>query len=330
MSAQDAGTINNSRELRQERQRRLFKTGRAYAALIAFVILVIVFSLASPVFFSLANFLNIGRQTTLVTIIAVGMTLVIISGEIDLSVGAVLALSGVMSSMLMVATDGNLAVGIIAGLATGACFGFLNGFLTTWLQIPSFLVSLGMMGIARGTALLVTDTQAIPVENPTFWALFGEGSIAGMPAPVFFTILTLIVGVYILHFMSFGRRIYAVGGNAKAARYSGLNVARVKISAFVITGVLVGLAGLILTGRSHAARPDIAAGLELDVLAAVIMGGTSLFGGRGTILGTLLGSLLIGVINNGLTLLSVSSSAQLVVKGMIIIAAVAFSSDRKS
>jgi ribose/xylose/arabinose/galactoside ABC-type transport system permease subunit len=258
------------------------------------------------------------------------MTLVIISGEIDLSVGAVLALSGVISAMLMVATGGNLLVGIVGGLATGALFGFLNGFLTTWLRIPSFLVTLGMMGIARGTALLVTDTQAIPVENKTFWALFGEGSIAGMPAPVFFMIMTLLVGVYILHFTSFGRSIYAVGGNAKAARYSGLNVARVKITAFVMTGVLTGLAGLILTGRSHAARPDIAAGMELDVLAAVIIGGTSLFGGRGAIMGTLLGSLLIGVINNGLTLMSVSSAAQLVVKGMIIIAAVAFSSTRKS
>ena len=301
---------------------------RRYAVYFALLVLVVIFSIESPVFFSLANFLNIGRQTTLVTVIAAGMTFVIISGEIDLSIGAVLALSGVASAMTMQATDDNLLLGICAGIGTGAFAGFITGFTTTTLKIPSFLVSLGMLGIARGIALMITDTQAVPVENPTFWAIFGEGSILGMPAPVFFTALTVLAMSYLLHFMAFGRRVYAVGGNAKAARYSGINVTTIKTLSFVLTGCLVGLGGLILTGRSHAARPDIAAGLELDVLAAVILGGTSLFGGRGTIIGTVLGSLLIGVINNGLTLLSFTSASQLVVKGILIIAAVAFSKER--
>jgi ribose/xylose/arabinose/galactoside ABC-type transport system permease subunit len=164
----------------------------------------------------------------------------------------------------------------------------------------------------------------VMVANTNFWDFYAQGSLFGIPAPLLHTLIVLIIGAYLLHYSSFGRRIYAVGGNAKAARYSGINVARVKTLAFVFTGALAGLAGLILTARAQAARPDIAAGLELDVLAAVILGGTSLFGGRGLIIGTLMGSLLIGVLNNGLTLMGVSSAAQLVVKGMIIIAAVAF------
>ena len=301
---------------------------RQNAVYFALLVLIIIFSIKSPVFFSLANFLNIGRQTTLVTVIAAGMTFVIIAGEIDLSIGAVLALSGVVSAMTMQATDDSVFWGIVTGVGTGALAGFITGLTTTTLKIPSFLVSLGMLGIARGIALMITDTKAVPVESPDFWAIFGEGSILGLPAPVFFTGLTVLAMSYLLHFMAFGRRVYAVGGNAKAARYSGIDVTKVKTLTFVLTGCLVGLAGLILTGRSHAARPDIAAGLELDVLAAVILGGTSLFGGRGTIIGTVLGSLLIGVINNGLTLLSFTSAAQLVVKGLLIITAVAFSKER--
>ncbi|WP_218059690.1 ABC transporter permease [Thioclava sp. SK-1] len=299
-----------------------------YAPLIAFILLIVGFSLASPVFFSVNNFLNIGRQTALVTIMAVGMTMLIVSGEIDLSIGATLALSGVTSAMAMQVTGDNMVVGILVGLGTGACVGAINGVLTTGLRIPSFLVTLGMMGIARGIALLITGTMAVPVMNPVFWDVMGGGEFLGIPATLIFSAVCLVLGAYALHFTAFGRRIYAVGGNAKAARYSGINVTRVKTTAFIVTGSLAGLAGLILSARFHAARPDTAAGIELDVLAAVILGGTSLFGGRGLIIGSLLGSLLIGVLNNGLTLISVTSSAQLVVKGIIIIAAVAFSSKR--
>lgn len=318
-SASDVSFVTTASIIRRVRQNAVY---------VALLILVIVFSIESPVFFSLANFLNIGRQTTLVTIIACGMTFVIIAGEIDLSVGAVLALSGVTAAMTMQASDDSIVLGIAAGLGTGALAGLITGLTTTTLKIPSFLVSLGVLGIARGIALMITGTKAVPIGNPAFWAVFGEGSILGLPAPVFFTGLTVLATIYLLHFMSFGRRVFAVGGNAKAARYSGIDVTKVKTLTFVLTGSLVGLAGLILTGRSHAARPDIAAGLELDVLAAVILGGTSLFGGRGSIIGTVLGSLLIGVINNGLTLLSFTSAAQLVVKGILIIAAVAFSKER--
>ncbi|WP_284988847.1 ABC transporter permease [Arthrobacter sp. efr-133-TYG-120] len=305
--------------------KNLIRGDRPYVLYAAFAVLIVAFSLASPVFFSSSNFLNIGRQTALVTIIAVGMTFVIIAGEIDLSVASTLALSGMSAAMAIQQSGGNWLIGTVAGLATGAVVGLVNGLLTTRLSIPSFLVTLGMLGIGRGIALMLTGTTPVVVNTIAFWDTFGEGAILGIPAPIFITLLVLGIGAYLLHFSTFGRKVFATGGNATAARYSGINTRRAKTVAFVITGALAGLAGLILTARAHAARPDIAAGLELDVIAAVILGGTSLFGGRGAILGTLLGSLMIGVLNNGLTLMGVSSQAQLVVKGAIIIAAVAFS-----
>jgi ribose transport system permease protein len=303
--------------------RSLINTAKPYTIYAAFVALVALFSLSSPVFFSEDNFLNIGRQTALVTIIAVGMTFVIIAGEIDLSVASVLALSGMTSAWAITHIAGSAWIGFIVALCTGAVIGAVNGLLTTAWAVPSFLVTLGMLGIARGAALLMTNTRPISVDNPFVWALFGDGFIFGVPSPIVWTVLVIAIGFVALHLSAFGRRIYACGGNPTAARYSGINVKRTKIAAFVLTGALAGFAGLILAARSHAARPDIAQGLELDVIAAVILGGTSLFGGKGLIVGTLLGSLMIGVLNNGLTLLGVSSPAQLMVKGAIIIAAVA-------
>ena len=290
----------------------------------AFVALIVGFSIASPVFFSAANFANIGRQTAIVSIIAVGMALVIIAAEIDLSVASNLALSGVVAALAMRDISDSWVLGAVAGIATGALVGLVNGLLTTKLRIPSFLVTLGVLGIARGLALMITGTAPVLVTNTTFWDIFAEGSILGIPASIAWTAIVLIAGFVLLHLTSFGRKVFATGGNATAARYSGINVQRVKIVAFVITGALAGLAALILSARGHAAA-DVASGVELDVIAAVILGGTSLFGGRGTIMGVLLGSLVIGILNNGLVLMGVSSSVQLAVKGAIIIAAVAFS-----
>lgn len=307
------------------RVRGIFKGDQPYMLYLAFVALIVGFSVASPVFFSTANFANIGRQTAIVSIIAVGMALVIIAAEIDLSVASSLALSGVVAALAMRNVSDNWMLGTVAGIVTGALVGLVNGLLTTKLRIPSFLVTLGTLGIARGIALMITGTAPVLVTNTTFWDIFAEGSIAGVPASIAWTVLVLIAGFVLLHLTSFGRKVFATGGNETAARYSGINVQRVKILAFVITGALAGLAALVLSARGHAARPDVASGVELDVIAAVILGGTSLFGGRGMILGVLLGSLVIGILNNGLVLMGVSSSVQLAVKGAIIIAAVAFS-----
>jgi ribose/xylose/arabinose/galactoside ABC-type transport system permease subunit len=304
--------------------RTLLRGERPYMLYIAFAILLVIFSFASPWFLSLENFLNIGRQTTLVSIVAVGMTFVIIARQIDLSVASNLALSGMAASLAMAYVANNWIVGALAGIGCGALVGFINGLLTTRLAIPSFLVTLGTLSAARGLALMVTNTKPVIITDETYFAVFGEGSLLGIPAPIAWTVAAMIVGILLLHYNIFGRRIYAAGGNPTAALYSGIQIKRVTTLAFVLTGMLAGLAALVLSARSHAARPDVVQGMELDVIASVILGGCSLFGGRGFILGTLLGSLIIGTLNNGLVLLGVSSPMQLVIKGAIIVAAVAF------
>jgi ribose/xylose/arabinose/galactoside ABC-type transport system permease subunit len=304
--------------------RLLVQGDRPYMLYVAFAILLVIFSLASPWFLSLDNFLNIGRQTALVSIVAMGMTFVIIARQIDLSVGSTLALSGMCAALAMAHVADNWLIGAVAGIGAGALVGLINGVLTTRLAIPSFLVTLGSLSAARGLALMLTNTKPVIITNETYFAIFGEGYFAGMPAPIAWTALATIVGVLLLHYSVYGRQIYAAGGNPTAALYSGIHIKRVTTLAFVLTGMLAGLAALVLSARSHAARPDVVQGLELDVIASVILGGCSLFGGRGFILGTLLGSLIIGTLNNGLVLLGVSSSLQLVIKGAIIVAAVAF------
>ncbi|MDQ0799014.1 ABC transporter permease [Arthrobacter sp. SLBN-112] len=313
-----------------ERIQRSVRSGEQPVFLyVAFLVLVLGFSVASPVFFSADNFANIARQTALVSIIAVGMSLVIVTAEIDLSVASNLALSGVVAAIAMREFASSWTVGALAAIACGILIGLINGLLVAKLGIPSFLVTLGMLGVARGIAMMITNTAPVLVSNRDFWTIFGDGSLIGISTPILWTAFVILSGVLILHFSTFGRKVIATGGNALAAKYSGIKVGRIKISVFAITGALAGLAGLILTARGHAARPDVASGLELDVIAAVILGGVSLFGGRGTIFGVVLGSLIIGILNNGLVLMGVSPAVQLTVKGIIIIAAVAFNNKKK-
>ena len=319
----DGQAVQQRRSRKWQLVRLLLQGDRPYALYFAFAILLVVFSFASPWFLSIDNFLNIGRQTALVSIIAIGMTFVIIARQIDLSVGSALALSGMSAALAMAHIGDNWIIGAIAGIGTGAIVGAINGFVVTRLNIPSFLVTLGTLSAARGLALLVTTTRPVIITNDSFVAIFGEGDIFGVPVPIIWTLLAVIAGILLLHYSVFGRQIYAAGGNPTAALYSGINIKRVTTLAFVLTGMLAGLAALVLSARSHAARPDVVQGLELDVIASVTLGGCSLFGGRGFVLGTLLGSLIIGTLNNGLVLLGVSSSLQLVIKGAIIVAAVA-------
>ncbi|MBR0798988.1 ABC transporter permease [Bradyrhizobium jicamae] len=324
LTAPNVGAAPTRSDRRRKLLQNLLRGERPYMLYIAFVILLVVFSLSSPWFLSVDNFLNIGRQTTLVSIVAVGMTFIIIARQIDLSVASTLALSGMAAALAMSQINNSWVVGAVAGLGTGALVGLLNGILTTQLSIPSFLVTLGTLSMARGLAMMVTNTKPVIITNETYFAIFGEGTFLGMPVPIAWTLAAMIVGILLLHYNVFGRRIYAVGGNPTAALYSGINTRWVTTAAFVLTGTLAGLAALVLSARSHAARPDVVQGMELDVIAAVILGGCSLFGGRGYILGTLFGSLIIGTLNNGLVLLGVSSPMQLVIKGAIIVAAVAF------
>jgi ribose transport system permease protein len=290
----------------------------------AFLLLIVGFSIANPLFLSTGNLLNILNQTALVTIMAAGVALVIITGEIDLSVGSVLALSGVSAALFMNHITQNWFLGALVGIAVGALVGLVNGVLSARLLIPSFLVTLGTLSIARGVALIMTGTAPVLVTDQTFWAVFAEASVIGIPAPIVWTIVVVAFVWVILHFSVFGRRIFATGGNLAAANFSGINTRNVKISVFLISGALAGLAGVIVAARGHAIRPDVGAGIELDVLAAVILGGTSLFGGKGKIYGVILGSLIIGVLNNGLVLMGIDPSVQLTIKGALIIIAVAF------
>ncbi|MHB8277262.1 MAG: ABC transporter permease [Candidatus Humimicrobiaceae bacterium] len=294
---------------------------------IVFVTLVVViafFSFISPSFLTLQNMLNVGRQATYITIIAAGMTLVIISANIDLSVGSTLAMASMVTALTIQATN-QVALGFLAGIATGALIGLINGALITKGRIPSFLVTLGIMGAVRGIANMITSTLAVQIYKPTYWNLFGEGKIGGIfPVSIIWTIAVLIVIHILLRYTTLGRYIYATGGNIQAAKFTGVKTDRVVIWAFVITGILSALAGIILSARMHAARPNIGSGLELDAIAAVILGGTSLYGGKGTIVGTLIGSLVIGTLNNGLILVGFDTYVQTMVRGIVIIAAVVF------
>jgi ribose/xylose/arabinose/galactoside ABC-type transport system permease subunit len=309
--------------------RELLSPERPFALYLTFIAAIVIFTILSPVFLSVDNFVNIGRQTAFVTIIAVGMTLVIGTGEIDLSVGSTLALASMFAALVLEKVSNHWALALAAGLATGLVVGYINGALTTKLGIPSFLVTLGTLSIVGGLALTITGTKAVVVINPTLSQYLG-GEVWGIPAPIVWTLVALAIGIWLLHFSTFGRKVHAVGGNAQAARYSGINTARVKTIAFVLTGLFAGLAGVVLTAQAQAARPTFGTGLELDVIAAVILGGTSLFGGRGTIYGTLVGSLLIGVLNNGLVLVGVDPTIQTMIKGAIIIVAVAFGTRRRA
>ena len=298
---------------------------REYFVYIALVALIVFFSIASPFFLTPGNFANIGRQTAIVSIIAVGMTLVIVNAQIDLSVGSVFALCGMAAALAMQYVSNFWLLGAIAAIAVGMIFGFANGYITVKLGVPSFLVTLGMLGVARGIALLITDTRPVLITNPSYFAIFGDSRVLGIPIAVVWTVVIVVLGVLLLHKSVFGLRVFATGGNPQAARFTGVNTKRTIIQSFVITGALVGLASLLFTGVAHAARPDLGVGLELDVIAAVILGGVSLFGGRGTVIGVLAGSLIIGIMNNGLVLMGVDSSVQQIIKGIIIIAAVSLS-----
>ena len=285
--------------------------------------LIVFFTLASPYFLTAQNLFNIGRQTSTVTIIAVGMAFVIINAQIDLSVGSVFALAGMASAIAMQYVVNFWLLGALAAIAVGVVFGFLNGWIVVKLGVPSFLATLGTLGAARGIALIITDTKPVLISNPAYFGIFGETSFLGLPIAVIWTLVVAAIGFVVLHKSAFGLRVFATGGNARAALYTGINTHRTIIFSFMGTGALVGLSAILFTGISRAARPDMSAGLELDVIAAVILGGVSLFGGRGTIIGVVAGSLIIGVMNNGLVLMGVSSSIQEVIKGIIIVAAVA-------
>jgi len=280
----------------------------------------LVMSILSNRFFGLSNLVNVTRQVSINAIIAMGMTLVIITGGIDLSVGSVVALSGCMAIIVMRST-GSDCLGVLLGLAVGCAAGLLTGILVALCRMPPFIATLAMMTIVRGIALVVTAGQPIVrFESPYRW--LGEGDVLGVPVPIL--IMVVIVGVtyFLLRHTPFGSYIYATGGNEEAARLSGVRVARVKTLVYLLSGLYCGVGGMVLTARLGSAQPNTGEGFELDAIAAVVLGGTSLMGGKGKIWGTIVGVFIIGVLNNGFNLLNVSPFYQLIAKGCVIVLAV--------
>lgn len=302
---------------------------KSYGIVAAFVALCVVLSMTSDAFLTWDNWTNIIRQTAINGILAIGVTFVILTKGIDLSVGSVMALSGAVGASL--ATTGNphsLWLVIPCACAVGALLGAVNGITVARWSLPPFVVTLGMLSIARGVTFIFCDGRPIPNLSESFLAL-GNGDVLGLPMPIVLLGLTFFAGWFTLRYTVFGRHIYAVGGSEKSARTSGVRVTRVTTLAYVISGLLAALAGLVLTARTTAALPQAGVAYELDAIAAVVIGGTSLAGGVGTLTGTLFGALIIGTINNGLDLMGVSSYYQQIVKGAIIVGAVLLDVSRR-
>lgn len=292
-----------------------------YGIFIAFLFICILLTIATPYFLTTQNVLIVLRQVSINGILAIGVTFVIITGGIDLSLGSVLALAGVVAAGFAHPGDYPLIVPVAAGLLTGVLIGWINGLTITLGKVAPFIVTLGMMTIARGLALVWSEGR--PVTNlASPFNYIGGGDWLYIPVPILLFVLVIIVSSVILKYMRVGRYIFAVGGNENAAKASGIRVNRVKMFAYIICGGLAGLAGIVLAARINTGQPNAGIAYELDAIAAVVIGGTSLFGGKGSIMGTVAGVLIIGVINNGLDLLNVTSYYQQIVKGAIIIAAV--------
>lgn len=303
--------------------------GQKYGILIALILVCLVLSVSNEYFLTTRNLVNVFRQASINGILAIGMTFVILTRGIDLSVGSVVALAGVVSASLATTSSTAAVAGgpyaaplaLAAGLGVGVLAGLVNGVIVARFAVPAFVATLGMLSAARGLTLLYAGGRPVPALTDGYrW--IGTGDVLGVPLPVVIFVLVFVGAFWVLSSTRFGRHVYAAGGNPHAARVSGINVRRVRLLVYVISGGLAGVAGMILAARTGSALTQAGIAYELDAIAAVVIGGTSLSGGVGTVSGTLIGALLIAVVNNGLDLMGVESYYQQVIKGMLIVAAV--------
>jgi len=294
---------------------------KKYGIFIAFFLTCLIMTILTPVFASPRNIFNIVRQVSMIGIIAIGMTFVILSAEIDLSVGSMVALTGVVAAGLQVNSGYGTLVAVLVPLVITLLLGVSMGMIITKTKVHSFVVTLGMLSIARGLSFIYSGGYPISGLNPAF-RYIGGGMIGPVPVPVIIYLGVVLIGYFVLSQTTFGRYIYAIGGNREAARLSGIPVDVYRIIVFSICSFTAGISGLILASRVNSGQPIAGTGWELDVIASVIIGGTSLFGGRGGIVGTVIGSLFLGVLRNGLNLLNVSPFYQQVFIGLLIIIAV--------
>ena len=291
-----------------------------YKSLIGLLILCIVISLITPRFLSIANIKNVLTQVSVNAVIAIGMSFVILTGGIDLSVGSILAVSGAVAASIIKST-GNVFLAIIVALAIGSIIGLINGALISKGRIQAFIVTLATMTIFRGVTYVYTNGTPISSLGQSFSGI-GNKMILGLPIPVIFMVIVFGIAFYILSQTRYGRYVYALGGNEDSARLSGINTDKVKTLVYVLSGAAAALSGIIVTSRIGSASPNAGVGFELDAIAAVVVGGTSLSGGEGSVVGTIIGALIIGVLNNGLNLINVSPFYQAIVKGLVILLAV--------
>ncbi|NDJ60450.1 MAG: ABC transporter permease [Chloroflexi bacterium] len=316
--------------------------------LIALLLLCIYLALATPFFLTEGNITNVLRRGAVLAILAIGQTFVILSAGIDLSVGSVAALSASVSAVLMTQRieitetlfigPVDFWVGLPIGIGVGALAGLINGLIITRGRIPDFITTLGALVTLQGLALLITDGLPVPSYSSAPGALsslpeqltwLGSGAILGIPVPAVVALVIVIIAWYVLRYTALGRAIYAVGGNREAARVSGIRVERTKVAVYVISGMLAGIAGIVLAGRLNSANALMGQGQELDSIAAVVIGGTNLFGGEGGVFGSLIGALITTILGNGLNLLNVSSFWQQVTQGLVIILVVIFDQWRR-
>lgn len=291
-----------------------------YRSLIILVIMCAVASILSPSFLRLNNIFNVFRQVAIAGILGAGMTFVILTGGIDLSVGSILGLAGSVAAGVLAKTNNALLACLVA-ILIGLIAGTLNGFFVAKLRIPPFIATLGMMTLLRGCVLVYTKGSPIPIKSDAY-KFIGKASIAGIPLPVLILIVVFLIAHFILSKTIFGRNVYALGGNREAARLSGIDTVRTEWLVYIINGLLCGLAAIVLTARLGSAQSTLGEGIEMDAIAAVILGGTSLSGGTGYVLPTVAGAMIMGIIDNILTLMNVNPHATSIVKGAVILLAV--------
>jgi len=314
----------NTRTVNAPAKRSLWHGISEQKSLIALLILIAVVATQSSNFFTLANLFNILQQTSVNAIMAVGMTLVILAAGIDLSVGSLLAFTGALVASL-IGHEVNALLAVAVALIAGGLIGGITGMVIAWGRVQAFIATLVMMLLLRGATMVFTDGSPISTgfsDNSDYFSLIGVGQLAGVPTPVWIMAVVFIAAGYLLNHTRLGRYIYALGGNEAATRLSGINVTRIKITVYALCGGLAALAGTIEVARLSSAQPTAGTGYELDAIAAVVLGGCSLSGGRGRITGTLIGALILGFLNNGLNLMGVSSYFQMIVKAIVILLAV--------
>ncbi|HEY0129134.1 MAG TPA: ABC transporter permease [Rubrobacter sp.] len=313
MSSPEAIEVRDGSGLRERLSGVVSQLAAAGALIVVFAFL----SFASPVFLSADNLFNIGSQTAVVAVIAIGMTLVIITAGIDLSVGSVAALAGVVGVSMMTGAELPVPLAILGGILVGAGAGLVNGFLVSVAGLNPFIATLGMLSVARGVVYISTNAKAV-FGAPDSFRLLGQGVIGPVPIPILAVLVVAVVGYVVLSRTRLGRYAYAIGSNPEAARLSGIPIRRYLLSVYVISGALAGFGGMIAASRVNSGQPNYGIGLELDVIAAAVIGGASLFGGQGTVVGTLIGAFLIALIRNGAVLLDVNTFYQQIIIGVVI------------